>query len=112
MNADTRLGPWPLQRRRSGAKGLVCGSSTTRSPARRTRPTRPFASADRGRPVTAPERRLSMASPGDCSFEGEDVGAFSASSAGASSLYITGVTKRAIIVLEINPPMITHASGE
>lgn len=30
---------------------------------------------------------------------------------GASSLYITGVTIRASSVLEINPPIITQASG-
>jgi hypothetical protein len=34
------------------------------------------------------------------------------SSAGASSLYNTGVTNRAISVLDTSPPMITHASGE
>ncbi len=31
---------------------------------------------------------------------------------GGSSLYITGVTSRASSVDEINPPMITIASGE
>ena len=31
---------------------------------------------------------------------------------GGISLYITGVTKRASSVEVINPPMITHASGE
>jgi hypothetical protein len=34
------------------------------------------------------------------------------SSAGASNLYSTGVTNRAISVLDTSPPMITHASGE
>jgi len=32
--------------------------------------------------------------------------------AGAISLYITGVTIRASSVLETSPPMITQASGE
>jgi len=34
------------------------------------------------------------------------------SNVGASSLYSTGVTNRAISVLDTKPPMITHASGE
>jgi hypothetical protein len=34
------------------------------------------------------------------------------STAGASSLYITGVTSRARMVDEISPPMITQARGE
>lgn len=34
------------------------------------------------------------------------------STAGASSLYITGVTSRASTVDDTSPPMITHASGE
>jgi hypothetical protein len=36
----------------------------------------------------------------------------SGSSGGASSLYMTGVTRRAMSVLLTNPPMMTHASGE
>jgi hypothetical protein len=35
-----------------------------------------------------------------------------ASTSGASSLYITGVTSRARMVDEISPPMITQARGE
>ena len=39
-------------------------------------------------------------------------GSSRSSSAGASNLYSTGVTNRAISVLDTSPPMITHASGE
>lgn len=42
----------------------------------------------------------------------DGVGAGVAAIDGASSLYMTGVTRRAMSVLLTNPPMMTHASGE
>jgi hypothetical protein len=45
-------------------------------------------------------------------FADQATAAARASTAGARSLYITGVTSRARIVDDIRPPMMTHASGE
>jgi len=62
-----------------------------------------------GRPsdgAGAPEGRRGRAAR---AAEGGPAGAHTA---GASTLYITGVTIRASSVLVTSPPMITHASGE
>src|SRR5437870_13296363 len=77
-------------------------------------------SAHRGRLSTSlvlkPPRPGRSPSPGlaraGAPSEPVEVGHAAASTRGASSLYITGVTMRASSVLETRPPMITHASGE
>src|SRR5881296_375293 len=77
-------------------------------------------SAHRGRLPTSlapkPPRPRRSPSPGSARAgapsEPVEVGHARASTVGASSLYITGVTIRASSVLDTRPPMITQASGE
>src|ERR1041384_5753261 len=79
--------------RAAGPSGhVIAGGRSPRSnPAGSPRPLRGLATTDG-------QRRLATTYRHGCT-------------AGASSLYITGVTIRASSVLETSPPMITHASG-
>src|ERR1043166_1398330 len=82
---------WRPRAARTNGQVIARGRRPRSNPAGSPRPLRGLATTDG-------QRRLATTYRHGCT-------------AGASSLYITGVTIRASSVLETSPPMITHGSG-